>query len=36
VIFVLNEGSVVQQGTHAELLAKPGLYQNLYETQFQK
>jgi len=29
-IVVLQEGRVVQQGTHYELLASPGLYQTLY------
>jgi ATP-binding cassette subfamily B protein len=34
VILVMNEGRLVEQGTHAELLAAAGLYANLYETQF--
>jgi len=33
-IYVLDEGRVVEQGTHQELLAKGGLYQHLYEMQF--
>ncbi|GAB4579233.1 MAG: hypothetical protein Fur0022_19710 [Anaerolineales bacterium] len=33
-ILVFNEGQVVEQGTHEELMAKGGLYTNLYETQF--
>ena len=33
-ILVLDEGRLVEQGTHAELLAKGGLYADLYETQF--
>jgi ATP-binding cassette subfamily B protein len=33
-IFVMNKGTVVQQGTHAELLAEGGLYGLLYESQF--
>lgn len=33
-ILVLDRGRVVEQGTHAELIAKNGLYAALYETQF--
>ena len=33
-ILVLEEGQIVQQGTHNELLAKGGLYQRLAELQF--
>jgi ATP-binding cassette subfamily B protein len=33
-ILVLDEGRLVQEGTHAELLAQGGLYADLYETQF--
>ena len=33
-ILVMDEGRLVEQGTHAELLAARGLYANLYETQF--
>jgi len=32
-IVVLDEGEVVEKGTHAELLAKEGLYSELYEMQ---
>jgi ATP-binding cassette subfamily B protein len=35
VIFVIDRGHVVEQGTHDELLAKSGLYARLYEQQFQ-
>src|SRR5260370_18983498 len=34
VIFVIDEGRVVEQGTHEELLAGGGLYSRLYELQF--
>jgi ATP-binding cassette subfamily B protein len=34
VILVMDEGRLVERGTHAELLAEGGLYANLYETQF--
>src|SRR5712692_4157062 len=34
VIFVIDEGRVVEQGTHSELLDKGGLYSRLYELQF--
>ena len=34
VIFVIDEGRVVQQGTHQELLERGGLYAELYELQF--
>ena len=33
-ILVLDEGRLVEQGTHGELLARGGLYAHLYETQF--
>jgi len=34
VIFVIDEGRVVEQGTHDELLETGGLYSRLYELQF--
>ena len=33
-ILVLDEGHLVEQGTHEQLLARRGLYATLYETQF--
>jgi ATP-binding cassette, subfamily B, bacterial len=34
VIAVVEDGRIVQQGRHAELLARGGLYADLYRTQF--
>ncbi len=33
-ILVMDRGQIVEQGTHAELIAWNGLYAQLYETQF--
>ncbi len=34
IIFVLDKGMIVEQGTHEELLRRSGLYAELYEIQF--
>lgn len=36
IIFVMDRGRIVERGTHAELIAKGGLYAQLYETQFSR
>ena len=33
-ILVMNSGSVVEKGSHDELMAKKGFYFELYESQF--
>jgi ATP-binding cassette subfamily B protein len=33
-ILVMNDGNIVEQGTHQELLAKNGFYASLYNSQF--
>lgn len=33
-ILVLKDGDIVEQGTHEELLAKRGMYEKLYHSQF--
>ncbi|MDE7168384.1 MAG: ATP-binding cassette domain-containing protein, partial [Clostridia bacterium] len=33
-ILVMNQGNIIEQGTHEELLAKNGFYANLYNSQF--
>jgi subfamily B ATP-binding cassette protein MsbA len=35
-IVVLNEGRIVEEGTHEELLSTGGLYKQLYEIQFRE
>jgi len=31
---VIDEGRIVEQGRHTELIARGGLYATLYQTQF--
>ena len=33
-IFVMNQGDIIEQGTHDELLAQGGVYYELYNSQF--
>ncbi|MCR4893623.1 MAG: ABC transporter ATP-binding protein/permease [Eubacteriales bacterium] len=35
-IIVIDDGRIVQTGSHEELMAEGGLYRELYETQFRK
>ena len=34
-ILVMNQGDIVEQGKHEELLAKGGFYAELYNSQFE-
>ncbi len=36
VILVMNDGNVIEQGTHEELLQKQGFYAKLYQSQFEQ
>ncbi len=36
VILVMNQGDVIEQGTHEELITKGGFYANLYNSQFEE
>jgi len=31
----MNEGNIIEQGTHEELLKKKGFYADLYNSQFE-
>ncbi len=36
IILVMKDGDIIEQGNHAELLAKNGFYSELYNSQFQE
>ena len=33
-ILVINDGNIIEQGNHEELMAKGGFYEQLYNSQF--
>ena len=35
-ILVMNEGNIIEQGNHDELMQQNGFYANLYNSQFEK
>jgi len=35
-ILVVADGKIVEEGTHADLMARSGEYRRLYDIQFQK
>jgi ATP-binding cassette subfamily B protein len=35
-ILVMNEGNIIEQGNHEELMKQHGFYENLYNSQFEK
>jgi ATP-binding cassette subfamily B protein len=35
IILVMNDGDIIESGTHAELLAQRGFYAELYNSQFE-
>lgn len=35
-ILVMNEGNIIEQGNHEELMKQNGFYANLYNSQFEK
>ena len=34
IILVMNDGDVIEQGSHSELIRRRGFYYNLYNSQF--
>jgi ABC-type multidrug transport system fused ATPase/permease subunit len=35
-ILVINNGEIIEKGTHQELLQKSGVYKKLYDIQYKK
>ena len=35
-ILVMNEGNIIEQGNHNELMERHGFYESLYNSQFEK
>ncbi len=35
-IFVVNDGNIIEQGTHEELISQGGFYEKLYNSQFEE
>ena len=35
-ILVINNGGIIEKGTHQELLQKSGVYKKLYDIQYKK
>ena len=35
-ILVMNEGNIIEQGNHEELMKLGGFYEKLYNSQFEK
>ena len=35
-IIVMDDGQIIEQGTHDELIAKKGKYYNLYTVQYER
>jgi ATP-binding cassette, subfamily B, multidrug efflux pump len=36
IILVMDKGAIIEQGTHAELMAAGGFYYDLYSSQFEE
>ena len=36
IILVMNNGNIIEQGNHNELMAKKGFYYKLYNSQFEE